>query len=97
MNTTAQVRQFVASNFYVADTDSLRDEDSLLEAGIVDSTGVLEVIAFVESQFGLTIEDEEIVPENFDSVARITGFIHRKSAVVVQLAAHPGTRLHSVR
>ena len=87
METTARVRQFITSNFYVSDPGALRDEDSLLEAGIVDSTGVLEVVAFLESQFGLAIEDAEIVPENLDSIARIAAFLQRKSAIAAVAVA----------
>jgi acyl carrier protein len=79
MTTLTQVREFVTTNFYVADPSTLKDDTSLLEAGIVDSTGVLEVVQFLESQFGLQIEDDEIVPENVDSIARITAFIEKKS------------------
>ncbi len=73
-----QLRQFVTTNFYVADAGTLSDDDSLLDAGIVDSTGVLELISFIEREFGFTVEDEEIVPENLDSIARLTAFVSRK-------------------
>ncbi|HJX63359.1 MAG TPA: acyl carrier protein [Polyangia bacterium] len=73
-----QVRQFITSNFYVADVASLADDASLLDRGIIDSTGVLELIEFIESTFGIKVEDAEMIPENLDSVARITTFIDRK-------------------
>jgi acyl carrier protein len=78
MSTLEKVRKFVTTNFYVADPTALKDEQSLLEAGIVDSTGVLEIVQFLESDFGIKVEDTEIVPENVDSITRITAYIGRK-------------------
>jgi len=80
METHAKVRAFITTNFYVADPAALRDDQSLLETGVVDSTGVLEIVHFLESEFGLTVEDTEILPENVDSIARLTAFIGRKRA-----------------
>jgi acyl carrier protein len=77
------VRQFIISNFYVANPDDLKDETSLLDSGMVDSTGVLEVIAFLESEFGVKVADAEIVPDNLDGVARIAAFIERKGGKAV--------------
>lgn len=74
------VRAFIASNFYVPNAQALSDDTSLLDQGIVDSTGVLEVTTFLESQFGIKIEDTEIVPENLDTIANIVAFVKRKSA-----------------
>lgn len=73
-----QIRQFIITNFYVADAAALKDEQSLLDAGIVDSTGVLEVISFIEREFSITVEDAEMVPENLDSITNITGFVQKK-------------------
>ena len=73
-----QIRDFVTSNFYVADPSSLEDRTSLLDQGIIDSTGVLEVILFIESTFGVTVEDSEMLPENLDSIERIATFVGRK-------------------
>jgi acyl carrier protein len=78
MNHQEIVRRFIASNFYVPDTQTLSDDTSLLEQGIVDSTGVLEVTAFLESQFGIKIDDAEIVPENLDTISNIVAFVKRK-------------------
>ena len=83
MQIKAQIREFVTSNFYVADAAALADGDSLLEHGIIDSTGVLEVIAYVEETFGITVGDEEMVPENLDSIERIAAFVVRKQAATV--------------
>jgi len=73
-----QIRDFVTSNFYVAEVASLKDETSLLEHGIIDSTGVLEVIVFLESTFGISVDDSELRPENLDSIERIAAFVERK-------------------
>jgi acyl carrier protein len=73
-----QVRAFVTSNFYVADPAALVDGASLLDRGIIDSTGVLEVIFFIEENFGITVEDSEMLPENLDSIERIANFISSK-------------------
>jgi acyl carrier protein len=79
-----QIRDFVTTNFYVADPNTLEDSTSLLDQGIIDSTGVLEVIMFVETAFGVTVEDAEMLPENLDSIERIAAFVERKK---VPLAA----------
>ena len=78
MELSQQLSQFIASNFYVADTAALKDDASLLEAGIVDSTGILEIITFIEGEFGITVEDNEMVPENLDSIKNLAAFISKK-------------------
>ena len=80
METRAKIRQFITTNFYVADASQLGDDMSLLDQGIVDSTGVLEVIGFLEKEFGITVDDAEILPENLDSIERIEAFVGRKKA-----------------
>ena len=72
------VREFIVTNFYVPDASLLGDDTSLLDQGIVDSTGVLEVTAFLEERFGIQIEDSEIVPENLDTIGSIVAFLARK-------------------
>ena len=78
MEIKKQVREFITTNFYVADADEITDDASLLDAGIVDSTGVLEVIGFLEDTFGIEVADEEMIPENLDSIARIAALVERK-------------------
>ena len=72
------VRQFIVTNFFVPDEGALGDDTSLLDQGIVDSTGVLELTAFIEENFSIKIDDAEIVPENLDSIGNILAFIARK-------------------
>jgi acyl carrier protein len=78
MSNVNRIRQFVLSNFYVADAAALSDDHSLLDQGIVDSTGVLEVIEFLEAEFAIQVRDEEMLPENLDSIARIAAYVDRK-------------------
>jgi acyl carrier protein len=78
MNVQQRVRRFVVENFYLSDASSLSDDTLLVTNGIVDSTGVLEIIAFVEAEFGIRIRDEETVPENLESIERIAAFIGRR-------------------
>jgi len=80
MHMTDQVRAFLTTNFYVPDPGALANDASLLDQGLIDSTGVLEVIDFIETTFGITVEDAEMLPENLDSIDRITAFIQRKQS-----------------
>jgi acyl carrier protein len=80
MDAKAAIRQFIVGSFFVQDADALKDEDPLLETGIIDSTGVLEVIHFIEDNYAVHLEDEEILPENLGSIERIAAFVERKAA-----------------
>jgi acyl carrier protein len=73
-----RVRQFIVENFYVTDPSDLADDVSLINSGLVDSTGMLEVIAFLEAEFGIRIGDQETIPSNLETVGRITAFVERK-------------------
>tara|TARA_R110002111_G_scaffold110136_1_gene169380 strand:- start:372 stop:620 length:249 start_codon:yes stop_codon:yes gene_type:complete len=74
-----KVKDFILENYLFTDDQSaLSEDDSLLERGIVDSTGMLEIIMFIEEDLGVKVEDEEMVPENLDSVNRIAAFVARK-------------------
>jgi acyl carrier protein len=74
-----EVRQFLRDNFPLsADGVALDREDSLIEVGVIDSTGVLELIAFLEQQYGITVEDNEVLPANLDSIDQIVAFVQRK-------------------
>ena len=81
MNNTIkqQIIEFITTNFlFDEENKSLGESDSLLEGGIIDSTGVLELVAFIEETYGIKVEDEEIVPENLDSINDITFYITSK-------------------
>ncbi|MCA1491256.1 acyl carrier protein [Sinorhizobium alkalisoli] len=79
-----KVKTFIIENFLFGDTSyDLTDTASLIENDIIDSTGVLELVAFIEDQFGIAMADADIVPANLDSLARIAGFIQSRAAVPV--------------
>ena len=76
---SATVRRFIGENFtFREEVEVLSDDASLLDAGIIDSTGVLELVCFLESTFGIVIADEEMLPENLDSIAAISAYVARK-------------------
>lgn len=78
LDKAGRIRSFIVNNFYVADPDALADDASLLESGIVDSTGVLELVSFLEQQFAVRVADEELLPDNLDSIAKAARFVERK-------------------
>ena len=78
--TQARVRDFVLTQFPLARKRAIGDGDPLLSHGILDSFGVLEVVAFVEGEFGIKVEDEELLPESFESIASIARFVDAKRA-----------------
>ena len=81
MSAAEQVRQYILENFlFSTDTSLLGLDESFLERGLIDSTGMLEVILFLEENFDVKVADNEMVPENLDSVNRIAAFIERKKA-----------------
>ena len=85
----ASVRRFIGENFlFREELESLPEEASFLEAGIIDSTGVLELVCFLESTFGIEIADDEMLPENLDSIRAVSAYVQRKVAPrQAQLAA----------
>ena len=75
----SEIRNFVAENFlFGEDPESLQNDDSFLETGIIDSTGVLELVAFIEDHYDVQVDDDELVPENLDSINRLIDFIDAK-------------------
>lgn len=77
-STRAQIREFVVQNFLFGQDGGLADGDSFLEKGIVDSTGVLELVEHLQQQYGIKVEDDELVPDNLDSIAAIAAYVERK-------------------
>jgi acyl carrier protein len=76
----AQIREFIINNFLFGATDTvLEDNGSFLQKGILDSTGILEVVGFLEEKYGIKIEDDELVPENLDSIECIVRFVSSKN------------------
>lgn len=78
MQIREQLNQFITENFLFGRQNSLRDDDSFLENGIIDSTGVLELIAFLEDSFGIEVKDSDLIPDNLDSIERVTMFVRRQ-------------------
>jgi acyl carrier protein len=79
MSIESTLRTFILENFlFTDDQDALANDDSFLERGIVDSTGIMEVITFIEDEYGLRVSNEEMVPENLDSIESLGRFVERK-------------------
>jgi acyl carrier protein len=77
----ATIREFILKNYlFTADGSALKDDVSLMQTGVIDSTGVLELILFLEEKFGVKVADEEMVPENLDSIVAISAFVVRRAA-----------------
>ena len=72
------VRQFIIENFLFGEESKLEDDMSFLENGIIDSTGILELIAFLEETYNIKVEDDELIPENLDSLNNVVTFIETK-------------------
>ncbi|WP_163270759.1 acyl carrier protein [Chelativorans alearense] len=87
-NIKDSVHAFIVENFLFGDTSFALEEDaSLIENDIIDSTGVLELVAFIEEQFGLTMADADIVPANLDSLDRIVAFVSARVGAEASLSA----------
>jgi acyl carrier protein len=77
----ADLRQFIVDNFLfgqLSEQFAFTDEDSFLDRGIIDSTGILELVAFLEQKYKITIGDDELIPENFDSITRVAKYVGSK-------------------
>lgn len=72
-----RIRQFIQDSFFV---DEVEDDQSFLSTGVVDSLGIMQLVAFVEAEFGLRVPDTDLVPENFDSIGRIAAYVQRRAA-----------------
>lgn len=84
--TRDQINAFVVSNF-LFDSGDVKDDASLMGEGIIDSTGVLELVMFVEEAFGFTVADEEVLPQNFDSIAALAAYVEHKVGDTVLVSA----------
>jgi acyl carrier protein len=81
----AKIHQHIVSKFPLAKKRGIRDTDSLLQGGVIDSLGILDLVHYLEAEFGLHITDDELLPENFDSVDTIAKFVSTKT-----IARKPG-------
>jgi acyl carrier protein len=77
-----ELRQFIIDSFLFGRDQAFSDQDSLIENGLIDSTGVLELIAFLEEKYSMRIDQDEMIPDNLDSIERLSTFIRRKNAVL---------------
>ena len=83
MNSFVQdIRDFIINNFLFGDGENLQDTTSFMQAGIIDSTGILELVNYIEETHNIKIEDDELVPENLDSVLNVDQFLSRKLSCV---------------
>ena len=78
MDIKVQLKEFFKENFMVEFNGEISDSDSFLENGIIDSTGVLELVLFLEESFEIKVEDDDIIPENLDSMDNIEAYIKSK-------------------
>ena len=75
---TTKIKQFIIENFLFGNDDGLTEDASFLEEGIIDSTGVLELITFIEEEFQIKVDDDELIPENLDSINNLSAFLKTK-------------------
>jgi len=81
MSVNLEIRRFVIDNFLMGqESDTLKEDTSFLEEGVIDSTGVLELVAFLEETYHIKVEDEELIPENLDTIRNIAQYLERKQA-----------------
>jgi acyl carrier protein len=78
MNIREDMRSFIIDNFLFGDDALLKDDSSLVKDGIVDSTGIMELVTFIQDKYLIRVEDEEITPENLDSIAKACLFVEQK-------------------
>ena len=84
MEVAKEIRSFIIDNFLFGDADVLLGEnDSFLQKGLIDSTGILEIVSYIEEKFGIVVEDDDLFPENLDSISAIAKFIMRKQDVKI--------------
>jgi len=76
--TRDKIRAFILENFLFGNDQGLNDDISFLDEGIIDSTGILELVSFLEEEFSISVEDEEILPENLDSIKNVVAYLGRK-------------------
>lgn len=76
--TSSNIRSFVMRQFPVARKNKIDDDSQLLESRVIDSLGVLDIVAFLENSFGISVTDDELVPENFGSINRMASFVDHK-------------------
>lgn len=74
----SRIRSFIVENFLFGEDGNLKEDTSFLEEGIIDSTGILELVSFLEEEFSIIVEDEDLVPENLDSINNVVSYLEKK-------------------
>jgi acyl carrier protein len=78
MDIRNKIRTFIVENFLFGKDEGLTDETSFLDEGIIDSTGILELVNFIEEEFNIKVDDEDLIPENLDSIKNVVEYLERK-------------------
>lgn len=73
-----EIRQFIVQNFLFGDDQGLQNDTSFMQSGIIDSTGILELVNYIEQTHGIRIQDDELIPENLDSIDNLHQFLQKK-------------------
>ncbi|MBI1178650.1 acyl carrier protein [bacterium] len=79
-NMQQSIRDYIVETFLFGQDDGFGNDDSFLEKGIIDSTGVLELVTHLESTYGVTVSDDELIPENLDSLSAVCTYVTRKQS-----------------
>ncbi len=79
-----KLKTFIVDNFLFGQAESLENDTDFFEKGIIDSTGIVELVSFVEETFDITVQDEELIPENFSSINKVNEFIVRKQSEIAK-------------
>jgi acyl carrier protein len=81
MSTQEKIRAYIIENFLFGEDRGLKDDSSFLDGGVLDSTGIMQLVAHLEETYSVVVDDEELMPENLDSINKVTAFIERKAAL----------------
>ena len=79
MQVKSEIENFIVENFLYGQDDGFGDDVSFMAKGLLDSTGILELVAFVEERYEISMEDDELIPDNFDSITKLSNYISRKT------------------
>jgi len=79
MSVVGAVKEFLTEQEYIKSAEVIDESESLLERGIIDSVGVLNLVSFLEETYGINIDEDDLMPENFDSLSAISSYVNRKN------------------
>lgn len=79
MRNLENIRAFIVDNFLFGEDSGLKDDSSFLDEGFLDSTGIMQLVAFIEETYSVRVDDEELLPENLDSIDKVAAFLERKA------------------